>query len=131
MKALIIVRGLPGSGKTTVAEMFASKIFDTVVSADDFFYKTGEYKFDPTQLGAAHEYCRNKAAESIISGAGNVFVANTFTTENEIQPYKEMAEQLGVPFISLIVENRHGNDSIHNVPCETVEKMKNRFTVKL
>jgi hypothetical protein len=29
------------------------------------------------------------------------------------------------------VENRHGNSSVHNVPEETIEKMKKRFEIKI
>ena len=32
---------------------------------------------------------------------------------------------------SIIVENRHGGENVHNVPQETLEKMKNRFEIKL
>jgi len=58
-------------------------------------------------------------------------VANTFTTDKEIKPYKELAERYGYMLMSIIVENRHGNKSIHGVPEETMEAMEKRFTVKL
>ena len=34
------------------------------------------------------------------------------------------------PF-SLIVENRHGGKNVHGVPDETLEKMEQRFSIKL
>jgi hypothetical protein len=63
-----------------------------------------------------------------------IVVSNTFTTENELKPYYNLAKQYNYMVISLIVENRHGESektNIHNVPKETIEKMKNRFHVKL
>lgn len=60
-----------------------------------------------------------------------VFVANTFTTEKEIKPYKDLADRHDYMFISLIVENRHGNSSIHGVPVSKLEEMKARFSIKL
>jgi tRNA uridine 5-carbamoylmethylation protein Kti12 len=33
--------------------------------------------------------------------------------------------------ISLIVESRHGNSSAHDVPDETLDKMRNRHVVKI
>ena len=48
-----------------------------------------------------------------------------------MQRYQQLAEELGVNFVSLIVENRHGNGSIHNVPDEKIQQMKNRFSIKL
>ena len=42
-----------------------------------------------------------------------------------------MAERFGAKVITLIVENRHGNKSVHNVPDETMVKMRERFSVSL
>jgi hypothetical protein len=42
-----------------------------------------------------------------------------------------MAADHGYMVFSIIVENRHGGKNTHNVPTETLEKMKNRFELKL
>ena len=60
-----------------------------------------------------------------------IVVSNTFTTEKEMKPYYKLAEQYGYRVHSLIVENRHGGINEHNVPDETLEKMKKRFEIKL
>lgn len=60
-----------------------------------------------------------------------IVVANTFTQEWEMNPYIELAKKYGYKVISLVVENRHGNKNIHNVPDETIQKMVNRFEIKL
>jgi MoaA/NifB/PqqE/SkfB family radical SAM enzyme len=61
----------------------------------------------------------------------NVVVSNTFTMEWEMDAYYELAKQYGYRVHSIIVENRHGNQSIHSVPSEAIQKMKNRFEVRL
>jgi hypothetical protein len=48
-----------------------------------------------------------------------------------MEPYLKLAEKYDYKVVSLIVENRHGNKSVHNVPDETMEKMRNRFEIKL
>jgi len=48
-----------------------------------------------------------------------------------MKPYYKMAEEFGYTVFSIIVENRHGGVNVHNVPAETIEKMKNRFSVEL
>jgi hypothetical protein len=48
-----------------------------------------------------------------------------------MEDYYKLAEQYGYKVVSLIVENRHGNKNIHNVPDETLEKMESRFQIKL
>lgn len=106
-----------------------------VRSADDYFYENGpnpgEYDFDRDSLGKAHGQCKFKVESDMKKGNSKVFVANTFTTEKEIKPYVELAEKYGYRVTSLIVENRHGNKSVHNVPEEIMDAMANRFTVKL
>jgi predicted kinase len=59
------------------------------------------------------------------------FVTNTFTTEKEMKPYLELAEKYDYRVVSMIIENRHGNDSLHGVPEFVMEKMLNRFSFKL
>lgn len=129
MKELIIIRGIPGSGKST----FANLICNQHVEADMYFNIEGEYMFDPSKLKEAHEWCRNKA-EGWMKEGWNVVVSNTFTQENELKPYYELAERYDYRVHSLIIENRHGKSeetNIHNVPLETIQKMRGRFQIKL
>lgn len=133
MKQLILLRGLPGAGKTTLANFFKVNIIQcAVIAADDYLTdSTGKYTFDVSLLGKAHEYCRSTAEQSMSSSTEVVIVHNTNTTNREMKPYLELAEKYGYEVMSLIVENRHGSSSVHNVPEETLNKMKERFDVKL
>ena len=125
-KHLILVRGIPGSGKST----FAKLICNQHVEADMFFELDGEYKFDSSKLKQAHEWCKNKA-EGWMKNGYNVAVSNTFSQDWEMQPYFELAKKYGYMVHSLIKENRHEGKNIHNVPEEKLEQMKNRFELKL
>lgn len=127
-KSLILVRGLPGSGKTTFARMIG---IGPVVSADDYFMVNGKYVFDKDKLGKAHIYCRNETTAYMHEGKSRIYVANTFTTEEEMKPYFDLAKKYGYFVFSIIVENRHGHSSVHNVPETSVQTMKNRFNIKL
>ena len=53
------------------------------------------------------------------------------TTIDEVQEYQNLANKMGVKFISMIIENRHNGKSIHNVPTSTIKDMNKRFDVKL
>jgi predicted kinase len=126
MRELFLLRGLPGAGKSTLAKMICNQH----VEADMFFIQDGEYKFDATKLKQAHEWCQFKT-KSWMEKRYNVVVSNTFTTESELEPYYKLAEQYGYQVHSLIVENRHDGLNEHNVPKETLKKMKNRFAIQL
>lgn len=132
MKTLYIVRGVPGSGKST----FAKSLGGTHFEADMFFMKDGEYKFDATMIKEAHRWCQNSVNTAMIlnTTAGvneTIVVSNTFTQEWEMKPYVEMAEQYDYRVFSIIVENRHGGVNEHNVPEEVLTKMRERFEIKL
>jgi predicted kinase len=128
MKNLILLRGLPGSGKSTVAKMFPdARNFE----ADMYFIAPdGTYTFDPSRIKDAHEWCRRNV-ENTMSFGKDVVVSNTFTQEWEMEAYYELAEKYEYQVVSLIVENRHGGKNIHGVPDDKLEIMKNRFEIKL
>ena len=135
-KHLYIVRGLPGSGKSTFAKTLVGSDF-IVCEADKYFMVDGEYKFDATKLKEAHESCRNTVETYMKDSLLNdqfyrqIAVSNTFTQEWEMQPYFDLAEKYGYTVFTVIVENRHGGKNIHGVPQEALDRMKNRFEVKL
>ncbi len=136
---LILVRHLPGAGSSTFASNIEELYFSAggylaVHSADAYFYENGPtdkgYDFDASKLHLAHIQCLERTKTDLLLKR-DVMVTNTFTTEKELKPYLELAKELDVKLISLILENRHGNASVHNVSEETMEKMENRFIIKL
>lgn len=137
MKTLFIVRGVPGSGKST----FAHAIWNNyaICEADQYFIdkETGEYKFNPDELKNAHQWCRDEVETKMKDNQANpqyypeIVVSNTFTQEWEMEPYFKLAEKYGYKVFSFIVENRHGGVNTHGVPEDKVQVMKDRFQIKL
>ncbi len=140
-KVLILLRGVPGSGKTTVADVLSTFSSNgilgsfehkyTVCTADDYFMKDGEYKWDPKFIGAAHKWCQDKCRKAMENGEYKVFVANTNTQMKEMKVYFDMAKEFGYKVFSLVVENRHGGKNEHGVPEATLKAMEERFEIKL
>ena len=132
---LILLRGLPGSGKTTLAKIILqlrSTDEPEILSADDFFEdKEGDYNFDPTKLKEAHNYCQFRCSERMRQQKAKIVVANTFTQEWEMDEYFKMAERYNYRVHTVVVENRHGNENVHGVPEIKLQQMKNRFQIKL
>ena len=134
-KKLYIVRGVPGSGKSTFALNLVGADF-LVCEADKYFMVGGEYRFDASKLKEAHESCRNLVETYMKDSLVNdqfyreIAVSNTFTQEWEMQPYFDLAKQYGYMVFSIVVENRHGGVNAHGVPEDKIEQMKNRFEIK-
>lgn len=128
-KTLILLRGLPGSGKSTVAKLFPKAPH---YEADMYFMDAdGNYKFDPTQLKMAHNWCAIQTQKAMLDEYPVIVVSNTFTQKWEMDTYYGLADMHGYQVASLIVENRHGGENIHGVPADKLEIMKNRFEIKL
>lgn len=129
MPNCIIIRGLPGSGKSTLSELFRHN--SCVVSADSYFYEKGEYKFDAKKLWSAHSECFQTFIECCGRGH-NVVVDNTNTTKKEYQRYVDYAKEHGYKVIILTVETDLTDDelakrNIHGVPVETIKRMRHRM----
>lgn len=115
---LYLVRGLPGSGKTTFAKTLSCAHFE----ADMFFVRHGEYKFNGDKIRNAHQWCQ-KMVEACVKDGVEVVVSNTFTT------LKEMEFYLNLGTIADVVIYRCDKDygSTHDVPQDVIHKMKQRF----
>jgi len=132
MPKLIIIRGLPGSGKSTFAkeylsifgELLESQGHPTVhIEADMFFEDAyGNYNYDPSKIKEAHEWCIEQTRKYLGNGI-DVIVSNTFTSKWELDPYLGMNPPEDI--IIYAMKNSYGN--IHNVPDEVIQKMKERW----
>lgn len=120
--ALILVRGLPGSGKSTLAQkQFA---FYKHLEADMYFNMDGEYKFDASQLGAAHGWCKSQTRKAMEAGK-DVIVTNTFTQAWELKDYLCIATELNIVPVIIEMQTQYGN--IHGVPDEAIARMTTRW----
>jgi len=128
-KTLIVIRGLPGSGKSTFARILVEP--GCICTADDYFMKDGKYQWDATKIGIAHNVCIVKCERLMKMQLPTIAIANTSTTKKELKPYYDLAEKYNYKIFSIIVENRMNTKNTHNVPEETIEDMKKRFDIQL
>ena len=156
---LVLVRGISGAGKSTIADML--NVCAASFSTDDMFMVkydmyppeppenkwvsiTGtKYVFDPSKLSEYHAATVQKVKDVMVdldyehtSGEDlltprTIIVHNTFTEEWEMQPYFDLAKEFEWRVHTIIVENRHGSKSIHDVPDDVVKAQKERFEVIL
>jgi len=128
---LYLIRGLPGSGKSRLAEIIRISAEKAMLQfahfeADQYFVDSnGVYNWNAAGLHAAHEWCQKQTAEHLTKGF-IVVVSNTFTTRKELRAYFDMVHEiLGEDPNVILMQSNFGN--VHGVPDEALEKMKERF----
>ena len=127
---ILLVRGLPGSGKTSLTEIMSRPIS---CSADDYFVdKDGLYQFDPRLLPEAHQSCQDKARREIKHGK-NVAVHNTFCQRWEMEPYIQLAKEFEYRLIVISTYDGGCSDeelakrNTHGVPLSSIQAMRGRW----
>ena len=121
---LLLLRGLPGSGKSTFAKYLSKMYGFKIVEADQYMMENGVYKFDPKKLGWAHGQCK-EAVRQYIQEDECIVVSNTNTQRWEMQPYIDMATAAYYIVKEHTLHTNFGN--IHGVPEEKVEIMRKRW----
>lgn len=137
---LILIRGLPGSGKTTLAKKILHSASGTLywAEADHFFdvmpgsrprRQAGSdnvYQFDPRFLGAAHDQCYATAMSAIFNGRDCV-VSNTFSTKREIERYTNGVARSGRKVTVRVLKVTGEHENVHGVPKGAIQRMKDRW----
>jgi NEDD4-binding protein 2 len=138
---VILMRGLPGSGKSTRAkelikhyEELGYKVY--YFSTDDFW--GNPYSFIPGKLREAHLWNQNRTMMQMINSFMDekavIIIDNTNTTAWELKPYVQPAYTLG--FEIEIIEpstpwafdpEECAKRTIHSVPIETIRAMLARW----
>jgi predicted kinase len=132
-KSLILLRGLPGAGKTTLAEILSENGKYPVFSVDSYFTdpRTGDYNFDFSKNYLAYKNCEEQTRNAIQNNISKIFLDNTFTLEWEMEPYFKMAAEKNYKVFVVTVENRHGGANTHSIGNEQLKKMAEKYKVKL
>lgn len=131
--SLLLLRGLPGSGKSTLAALLSENGTVPVFSIDDYFTnpQTGEYKFQFEKNHLAYQQCEFNTRTAMEKGKPKIIVDNVFSMDWEMQPYIQLAKEFSYKLFVVTVEKYHDGKNIHEVSEEQLNKMSEKFKVKL
>ena len=139
IKKILLIRGLSGSSKSTMAKYMAAYSIPCICyEADTFFVipqpdGSTKYEFDASLLGKAHQWCLLNT-EYAMRYNNNVIVSNTFTRWSEIRPYVNLA--LTYKYQVEILEPKTFwkydpeecfKRNVHGVPLETIKRQRERW----
>ena len=132
MRKVTILRGVPGSGKSTIAR----EMNVPTVSADHYMVDAdGNYNFDPARLQYAHRECLSEYMRHMLEwGTPHVIVDNTNITAVECAPYVAIAQAIGADVEVLTIDcgnmdAMHARNT-HGVSRQVVANMAARLTVE-
>lgn len=136
-KQVIILRGLPGSGKSTFAKLLTKTSQSAIIhSTDDYFFQNGTYKFDGTKIVEYHQNNYNAYCRSIENGIQLIVVDNTNFMRVHYQNYINFAKENGYQVTECIVGNldrysieTYAKRCIHQVPIDNIRSMAKRFEI--
>jgi hypothetical protein len=145
-KYMIVIRGLSGCGKTTIADLICDTYTDEdkdndrriAISANDYFYNDDdEFEFDPSKLKDAHHWCLQEVEVCALQGYELIVAHNTFTRQWEVEPYFHIANKNGYRISVLSMYDGGLNDmqladrSVHDVPTYSIRNQRKRWELDM
>ncbi|CAL8349259.1 unnamed protein product [Arctogadus glacialis] len=133
--SLILMRGLPGSGKSTFArELACTGPTGVILSTDDYFANQDGYTYDSSLLPIAHQWNQNRADEAMLKGCSPLIIDNTNLQAWEMKPYVAMALERGYRVFFQEPNTQWKFDPVelekrtkHGVPQQKIAQMLERF----
>ena len=116
---LILIRGLPGSGKSRMGNILSLIGFEHY-EADQYFVKDGSYQYAADKVRDAHLWCQSKVRAALAENK-RVVVCNTFTRISEMEPYLSLTSTVR------ILEAKGEWQNVHGVSAERVKQMAARW----
>lgn len=117
----IIMQGVPGCGKSTY--LMLQHPDAVVCSADFYFQRDGEYRFNPRELDKAHATCFRCFIEALAAGAPKVAVDNTNIYVVHMAPYYLAARafEYDVEIVRVVCDPAVAAErNVHSVPSRSI-----------
>ncbi|KAL7021560.1 hypothetical protein ACKWTF_011927 [Chironomus riparius] len=139
LRVCVILRGLPGSGKSYIGKrLIEDTIRDNfeehVISADDYFFRNGKYSYDASKISEAHQNAQRQFFNRANKGYSPLVVDNTNLQSWEMFPYIQAAIQYGysIEIMEPVTPwkwtaHKLAQKNKHNVPMDKIKKMMDNY----
>lgn len=132
MKQVFIVRGLPGTYKSTIARMLVEHEDHVLEAAKIMNMITKEHDFHPDLVKKSHEICQQAFEMLVQQGVERIAVANTSTRYEEFQYYIDSAAKHGYTAVLMVMEQQpHHVQHSPRIGQGQLTKMRKRFEINL
>jgi len=121
---LLILRGLPGSGKSTFARKLSEQFGVAHFENDAYLMHDGKYIWTPEDAKNAAKRCFSDTIAELRSGR-DAIVSNVFVTCKAVNKYVRAAEEAGAKVMVMRMTGDYGN--VHDVPRSTLMSMRAGF----
>lgn len=124
---LTIIRGMPGSGKSTLGRRLAAEQNVLFIEPDMLMYQNGEYKYDPAfysvAVGSTHLVLREFFAHTLQAHAIFADVLPRKIDVHHLIQYLHNQRFVKVIDLPLLSVDESMRRNIHNVKREDIERM--------
>ena len=128
VKEIVLMRGLPGSGKTTRAQ----ELGGIICSADDYrIDETGNYFFNPFLTGECLRKCEEKCLHSILKNCNFIIIDNMNLHSFCVIPYLYLSASFGydIRFEDIRTDLSDGElsaRSVHGISASAIRNIRAR-----
>jgi tRNA uridine 5-carbamoylmethylation protein Kti12 len=137
MQVAVIMRGIPGSGKSSfnrvLKELCNQNGISLIIhSTDEYFMVDGKYIFDQKKLGYYHKLNKLAFDESLGANISIVTVDNTNLRQREYGDYIKSARDVGAYVVAVVFypdePENHFKRQTHGVPLDVLNSMIEKFS---
>jgi predicted kinase len=145
-KAMVLMQGIPGSGKSTMAKILAGQaekagLHVEIFSADDFWYSEvgddlGQYDFDAERAFEAHRWNQRRVVKEMIEGRLDLYIIdNTNLIRERCEPYIQMAQMFEMDWsvlrvdtpVETCIDRQLSRSPDRQVPSEVILRMHSQL----
>jgi predicted kinase len=128
VKRCYIMRGLPGSGKSTIARQLRGS-GGLVASTDDYWQHGCRYEYDASRIMDAHDWNQARFRAAVRAEVPIIVVDNTNIMERHWRPYADFARANGYTVEFVEVDSGLSDEELaarntHRVPLDVIQRMR-------